>query len=119
MAKPNYSFEKRQRELAKKKKKEEKLKEKESRKTTPGPGSRGTRRGWSRRLSSVAARSSGTAPTIGRRSSLTKRQAVRPCRFSTVAAAGDGSRRASWARLCRWSAGRTVGSSSAGCEVAP
>jgi hypothetical protein len=28
MAKPNYSFEKRQRELAKKKKKEEKLKEK-------------------------------------------------------------------------------------------
>ena len=39
MAKPNYSFEKRQRELAKKKKKEEKLKEKESRKTTPGLGS--------------------------------------------------------------------------------
>ncbi|HUG23341.1 hypothetical protein [Piscinibacter sp.] len=34
MAKPNYSFEKRQRELAKKKKKEEKLKEKEARKTT-------------------------------------------------------------------------------------
>jgi hypothetical protein len=38
MAKPNYSFEKRQRELAKKKKKEEKLKEKESRKTTPTLG---------------------------------------------------------------------------------
>jgi hypothetical protein len=38
MAKPNYSFEKRQRELAKKKKKEEKLKEKESRKTTPSLG---------------------------------------------------------------------------------
>ena len=36
MAKPNYSFEKRQRELAKKKKKEEKVKEKESRKVTPG-----------------------------------------------------------------------------------
>ncbi len=38
MAKPNYSFEKRQRELAKKKKKEEKLKEKESRKTAPALG---------------------------------------------------------------------------------
>jgi hypothetical protein len=36
MAKPNYSFEKRQRELAKKKKKEEKLQEKAARKT---PGS--------------------------------------------------------------------------------
>jgi hypothetical protein len=36
MAKPNYSFEKRQRELAKKKKKEEKLKEKAERKTSPG-----------------------------------------------------------------------------------
>lgn len=35
MAKPNYSFEKRQRELAKKKKKEEKVKEKAERK--PGP----------------------------------------------------------------------------------
>ena len=32
MAKPNYSFEKRQRELAKKKKKEEKLKDKAGRK---------------------------------------------------------------------------------------
>jgi hypothetical protein len=32
MAKPNYSFEKRQRELAKKKKKEEKVKEKAARK---------------------------------------------------------------------------------------
>ena len=38
MAKPNYSFEKRQRELAKKKKKEEKLKEKEARKANPGQG---------------------------------------------------------------------------------
>ncbi|MGL6109507.1 MAG: hypothetical protein ACRC2B_05335 [Rubrivivax sp.] len=38
MAKPNYSFEKRQRELAKKKKKEEKLKDKAERKTDPGPG---------------------------------------------------------------------------------
>lgn len=37
MAKPNYSFEKRQRELAKKKKKEEKEKEKAGRKVT-GPG---------------------------------------------------------------------------------
>jgi hypothetical protein len=36
MAKPNYSFEKRQRELAKKKKKEEKLKEKAERKSSPG-----------------------------------------------------------------------------------
>jgi hypothetical protein len=35
VAKPNYSFEKRQRELAKKKKKEEKLKEKAVRKTGP------------------------------------------------------------------------------------
>lgn len=38
MAKPNYSFEKRQRELAKKKKKEEKAREKAERKTTPGSG---------------------------------------------------------------------------------
>jgi hypothetical protein len=38
MAKPNYSFEKRQRELAKKKKKEEKLKEKAGRKTGPDSG---------------------------------------------------------------------------------
>ena len=38
MAKPNYSFEKRQRELAKKKKKEEKLKEKAGRKAgDPAP----------------------------------------------------------------------------------
>jgi hypothetical protein len=38
MAKPNYSFEKRQRELAKKKKKEEKAKEKAGRKTgDPAP----------------------------------------------------------------------------------
>lgn len=36
MAKPNYSFEKRQRELAKKKKKEEKLQENAARKTTGG-----------------------------------------------------------------------------------
>ncbi len=36
MAKPNYSFEKRQRELAKKKKKEEKAKEKAERKANPG-----------------------------------------------------------------------------------
>jgi hypothetical protein len=35
MAKPNYSFEKRQRELAKKKKKEEKVKEKAGRKVGP------------------------------------------------------------------------------------
>ncbi len=39
MAKPNYSFEKRQRELAKKKKKEEKLKDKAERKVgDPLPG---------------------------------------------------------------------------------
>lgn len=38
MAKPNYSFEKRQRELAKKKKKEEKLREKAERKANPGQG---------------------------------------------------------------------------------
>ncbi len=36
MAKPNYSFEKRQRELAKKKKKEEKLKDKAGRKAGDG-----------------------------------------------------------------------------------
>ena len=35
MAKPNYSFEKRQREMAKKKKKEEKVKEKADRKSGP------------------------------------------------------------------------------------
>jgi hypothetical protein len=35
MATPNYNYEKRQRELAKKKKKEEKLQERESRKTAP------------------------------------------------------------------------------------
>ena len=40
MAKPNYSFEKKQRELAKKKKKEEKLKSKAIRKVT-GDGSDG------------------------------------------------------------------------------
>ena len=41
MAKPNYSYEKRQRELAKKKKKEEKAREKADRKTgggAPGEG---------------------------------------------------------------------------------
>ena len=37
MAKPNYSFEKRQRELAKKKKKEGKLAERAARKTGDGP----------------------------------------------------------------------------------
>lgn len=36
MAKPNYSFEKRQRELAKKKKKEQKEKDKADRKVGPG-----------------------------------------------------------------------------------
>ena len=36
MAKPNYSFEKRQRELAKKKKKEEKERERADRKAGPG-----------------------------------------------------------------------------------
>lgn len=35
MATPNYNFEKRQRELAKKKKKEDKLKERATRKTDP------------------------------------------------------------------------------------
>ena len=39
MAKPNYSFEKRQRELAKKKKKEEKLQEKAARKNAVVSGS--------------------------------------------------------------------------------
>jgi hypothetical protein len=38
VAKPNYSFEKRQRELAKKKKKEEKEKEKAGRKSAGEPG---------------------------------------------------------------------------------
>ncbi|AMM23053.1 hypothetical protein [Variovorax sp. PAMC 28711] len=36
MATPNYGYEKRQKELAKKKKKEEKLREKAYRKVTPG-----------------------------------------------------------------------------------
>jgi len=35
MATPNYNYEKRQRELAKKKKKEEKLRERDARKTSP------------------------------------------------------------------------------------
>ncbi len=35
MATPNYNYEKRQRELAKKKKKEEKLKDREARKLSP------------------------------------------------------------------------------------
>ncbi len=38
MAKPNYSFEKRQRELVKKQKKEEKAREKAGRKVGSGPG---------------------------------------------------------------------------------
>jgi hypothetical protein len=38
MAKPNYSFEKRQREMAKKKKKEEKLREKAGRKVGDADG---------------------------------------------------------------------------------
>ncbi len=41
MAKPNYSYEKRQRELAKKQKKEEKAREKAARKTGSGPGGEG------------------------------------------------------------------------------
>ncbi len=41
MAKPNYSYEKRQRELAKKKKKEEKAREKADRKTGGGPAGEG------------------------------------------------------------------------------
>ena len=46
MAKPNYSFEKRQRELAKKKKKEEKEKEKADRKAArPVPAKRRLRQG--------------------------------------------------------------------------
>ena len=42
MSKPNYSFEKRQRELAKKKKKEEKLQEKAARKSASGGGTDAT-----------------------------------------------------------------------------
>lgn len=43
MAKPNYSFEKRQREMAKKKKKEEKLREKADRKVGgDAPGDEGS-----------------------------------------------------------------------------
>ena len=38
MATPNYGYEKRQKELAKKRKKEDKLKAKAERKTQPGPG---------------------------------------------------------------------------------
>jgi hypothetical protein len=41
MAKPNYSYEKRQRELAKKQKKEEKACEKAARKTGGAPGADG------------------------------------------------------------------------------
>lgn len=46
MAKPNYSFEKRQREIAKKKKKEEKLAKKQgSKDTDPAPGFGGAESG--------------------------------------------------------------------------
>jgi hypothetical protein len=38
VATPNYGYEKRQKELAKKRKKEDKLKAKAERKTQPGPG---------------------------------------------------------------------------------
>lgn len=38
MATPNYGYEKRQKELAKKRKKEDKLKEKAARKSAPGDG---------------------------------------------------------------------------------
>ena len=41
MATPNYAYEKRQRELAKKNKKQEKLREKAERKTHPQPGDDG------------------------------------------------------------------------------
>ena len=42
MVKPNYSFEKRQRELAKKKKKEEKAQRKATSPATPAPPAEGT-----------------------------------------------------------------------------
>jgi hypothetical protein len=45
VAKPNYSFEKRQRELAKKKKKEEKLREKADRKVSGSPDDAGQESG--------------------------------------------------------------------------
>lgn len=46
MATPNYGYEKRQKELAKKKKKEEKLKDKAARKTgSPGDGQEGSESG--------------------------------------------------------------------------
>ncbi len=41
MATPNYGYEKRQKELAKKRKKEDKLKAKAERKTTDGPDDNG------------------------------------------------------------------------------
>lgn len=41
MPKPNYAYEKRQRELAKKNKKQDKLREKAERKTHPQPGDDG------------------------------------------------------------------------------
>ena len=42
MATPNYGYEKRQKELAKKRKKEDKLKAKSDRKTNPGSGEPGS-----------------------------------------------------------------------------
>jgi len=57
VAKPNYSFEKRQRELAKKKKKEEKEKERADRKAgAPGAGDASTDQG-------AATEAPGTPPT--------------------------------------------------------
>ena len=57
MAKPNYSFEKRQRELAKKKKKEEKEKEKAGRKAAGVPESEPSMDGSDAAVDS--------APTVG------------------------------------------------------
>ncbi len=60
MAKPNYSFEKRQRELAKKKKKEEKVKEKAGRKVGEGTPDDGV----DDESTTEAAPADGTPPTL-------------------------------------------------------
>jgi hypothetical protein len=70
MATPNYNYEKRQRELAKKKKKEEKLKERETRKADPAdPADHATPSGSADSLAGFGAAPSphgvATPPPIG------------------------------------------------------
>jgi hypothetical protein len=86
--------------------------------STKSPGSRGSRRAWSARWPAGIC-NAGSAPQMGRRSSVCRRQPVRPDR----AASGEGCRPVSrcrrW-RLWRWSSSRKVGGpGSPASRVAP